>query len=66
MSVVGFDPVIPLFEFGMLIGFDKSIGNLDKKRFQITTGAGYAPGFYFTVALVVAWTAASPGNKMFG
>lgn len=64
MSPVGFDPVIPLFEFRMLFRFDKCIGNLDKKRFQIAAGAGNTGGFHLAVALVVAWAAAGPGNKM--
>ncbi len=54
MSTVGFDPVIPLLEFRVLFWFDKGIGNLNQKWFQITSGAGNACGFHFTVALVVA------------
>ena len=52
--------------FRVLFGFDQRIGDLDKKRFQITAGAGDPPGFYFLVALVITGTAASPGDKMFG
>ena len=52
MTPAGFDPVIPLFKFRVLFGFDQGIGDLDKKRFQITAGAGDPPGFYFLVALV--------------
>ena len=66
MTPAGFDPVIPLFKFRVLFGFDQGIGDLDKKRFQITAGAGNSPGFYFLVALVITGTAASPGDKMFG
>lgn len=66
MTPAGFDPVIPLFKFRVLFGFDQRIGDLDKKRFQITAGAGDPPGFYFLVALVITGTAASPGDKMFG
>ena len=42
------------------------IGNLNKKRFQITISMRNASGLYFTVALVVACIAANPRNKMFG
>ena len=66
MTPAGFDPVIPLFKFRVLFGLDQRIGDLDKKRFQITAGAGDPPGFYFLVALVITGTAASPGDKMFG
>ena len=66
MTPVGFDPVIPLFKFWVLFGFDQDISDLDKKRFQITSGAGNPPGLYFLVALVITGTAASPGDKMFG
>ena len=66
MTPAGFDPVIPLFKFRVLFGFDQGIGDLDKKRFQITAGAGDSPGFYFLVALVITGTAASPRDKMFG
>ena len=66
MTPAGFDPVIPLFKFRVLFGFDQGIGDLDKKRFQITAGAGDPPGLYFLVALVITGTAASPGDKMFG
>ena len=66
MTSDGFDPVIPLFKFWVLFEFDQDIGDLDKKRFQITAGAGDPPGFYFLVALVITGTAASPGDKMFG
>ena len=66
MTPAGFDPVIPLFKFQVLFGFDQGISDLDKKRFQITAGAGNPPGFYFLVALVITGTAASPGDKMFG
>ena len=64
MSPVGLDPVIPLFEFRMLFGLDEGIGDLDQKRFQIRTGSGDPPGFHLAVALVIAWAAASPGDKM--
>ena len=62
MSLVRFAPVIPLFKFRVLFGFDKSIDNSDKKRFQITADAGEPPGFYFLIALAITRTAASPGN----
>lgn len=64
VSPVGFDSVIHLFEFRMLFGLGEGIGNLDQKRFQIGTGSGDAPGFHPAVALVVAWAATSPGDKM--
>lgn len=40
MTPAGFDPVIPLFKFRVLFGFDQGIGDLDKKRFQITARRG--------------------------
>ena len=45
VTPVGFDPVIPLSKFRLLFGFDQGIGELDKKRLQITAGAGDPPGF---------------------
>lgn len=64
MSAVGFDPVMPLLKFGMLLRFNECIGNLNQKGFQISAGAGNTCGFHFTVALVIARVAASPGNRM--
>ncbi len=64
MAPAGLDSVIPLFEFRMLFGFYEGICNLDEKRFQIATSAGNPSGFDFPIALVIAGTAASPGNKM--
>lgn len=58
MTPAGFDSVIPFFKFRVLSGFDQGIGDLDKKRFQITASAGNPPGFYFLVALVITGTAA--------
>lgn len=66
MSMVTFDSLIPLFKFRMFFGFAMCIGNLNKKRFQITISMRNASGLYFTVALVVACIAANPRNKMFG
>ena len=66
MTPAGFDPVISLFKLRMLFGFAQRIGDLDKKRFQITAGAGDPPEFYFLSALVTTGTVASPGDKMFG
>ena len=66
MSPAGLDSVIPLFKFRMPFGFNQGIGNLDKKRFQITANVGNTSGLYLLAALVIAGTAASPGNKMFG
>lgn len=66
MTPAGSYPVIPLFKFRVPFGFDQGVGDLDKKRLQITAGAGDPPGFYFLVALIITGTAASPGDKMFG
>lgn len=51
-------------EFRMFFRFNQCIGNLDKKRFQITADTGEPFGSYPAIALVVAWAAASLGNKM--
>jgi len=63
---MSFNSVIPLFKFRVLFRFDQSVGNLNKKRFQITTGTRNPCRFYFAVTLVIARAAASPGNKIFG
>lgn len=66
MSMVAFDSVIPLFKFRVFFEFAKCIGNLNKKRFQITISRGNVSGLYFTVASGGYVDTASLGNKMFG
>lgn len=63
MILAGFNPVIPLFKFRVLFGFDHGIGDLDKKRFQITAGAGDPSGFHFLVALVITRTATTQETR---
>lgn len=58
--------MIPLYKFRMLFRFNQSISNLDKKRFKIIASAGDLPGVCFLLVLVITWTVASPGDKMFG
>jgi len=61
-----FNSVIPLFKFRVFFRFDQSVGNLNKKRFQITIGTRNSCGFHFTGTLAVVRAAAGPGNKIFG
>lgn len=50
-------------EFRMFFRFNQCIGNLDKKRFQITVSARNTSGFYLAVALVIARVVADSGDK---
>ena len=60
------DAVIPFGKFGMFLIVDQCIGNLNRKRFQERARTGNAGRLHFSAALVIPWTAASPGAKVLG
>ena len=40
VSTVGFDTTIAFSEFGVIFGFNQSIGNLNEKRLEVGAGSG--------------------------
>ena len=66
MAAASLESTVAFLAFGMFVGLDDGIGNLNKNRFQEGTGPRDAGRFHFTITLVIARAAASPGNQMLG
>ena len=64
MSASGLQPAVACFAFGILVGLDHSVGNLNENGLEVRSGPGNAGRFHFTAALVIAGAAACPGNQM--
>lgn len=58
------DSAVAFFAFGIFVGFDDRIGNLNQQRFQVAASTGDASGFHLPVTLVIPRAAASPGNQV--
>ena len=64
MSAAGFQFAVALLAFGILVGLDHSVGDLNKNGLEVSGGPRNAGRFHFAVALVIAGTATCPGNQM--
>ena len=60
VTSTGFDSAVTFTEFGVILGLDQGIGNLNQKGFQASTGFGDAGRLDVTAALVIARAAAGP------
>ena len=54
MPAASFQPAVALFAFGILVGLDNSVCDLNENGLEVNARARNAGRFHFTVALVVA------------
>jgi hypothetical protein len=66
VTTTGFDSAVAIGEFRVLFGTNQRIGDPNKTRFEISSGAGNACRLDLASALIVSRTAACPRAKMFG
>ena len=64
VPAAGLDSAVAFLAFGIFVGFDNRVGDLNQQRFQVASGTGDAGGFHLLAALVISGAAASPGNQM--
>ena len=60
VTAVSLDAAVTDAEFGVILGFNDSVGNLDKNRLQIGTRFGDAGRFDGFIALVISGAATRP------
>ncbi len=65
MSSEGPNPLVSFFKLRVLFRANQHISNLDKERFQVTASAGDTCRLDLAVALILARTTSSLGDKVF-
>ncbi len=60
VTTASLDAAVAFAKFGMLLGANEGISDLNQKGLEVRTRAGNSRRLDFAAALVISWTAASP------
>ena len=64
VAAVSLDAAVTDAEFGVILGFNDSVGDLDKNRLQVGTRFGDAGGLDGFIALVISGAATRPRDDI--
>ena len=65
LSTTSLDSTVTFFTFGIFVGFDDGISQLNQKKIQITVSTGIASEFHLLVVLIILRAVAITRDQMF-